>query len=89
MTTVNGRTTVSRFDVVTPTWTETSPEGRVTTTVADSQGRVTSEAVPQLEAVSYIYDTRGRLASIVTGTGADTRRPSKHEAVMSRHMSYL
>lgn len=68
-TTLNGKAYVSRFDAAALTWTDTSPEGRVTTTVVDSQGRVLSEAVPQLEAVNYSYDVRGRLVSIATGTG--------------------
>ena len=71
--TLNGKSTVSRYDTATQTTTVTTPESRMLTHVLNAQGKVTSMQAEGLAAINYAYDTRGRLSDITTGTGAETR----------------
>jgi len=72
--TVNGRPFTRVYDAATRTATATTPAGRQRISTTDIQGRVVQEEVNGLEAVSYTYDARGRLATIATGSGADLRQ---------------
>ena len=69
----NGRPYSYNYDPVTKTETTTSPEGRTSTTVLDGQTRPVSIQVPNISAVTLTYDTRGRLETMTSGSGADTR----------------
>ena len=66
--TVNGRTFVNTFDAATRTFTATTPEGRTSSGLVDSLGRVIAEVVPGVDTVRYTYDARGRLAHTTQGT---------------------
>jgi RHS repeat-associated protein len=70
---LNGNTFTSSFDAASNTFTDTSPAGRISIRSIDSLGRTTSEQVAGLDPVSYLYDTHGRLASIISGSGGDMR----------------
>ncbi len=70
---LNGRTATSSFDAGTRTFTNTSAAGRQTVTTVDAQGRVVQTQVSGLAPISLTYDARGRLASIVQGSGAPAR----------------
>ncbi|MGH8583923.1 MAG: RHS repeat-associated core domain-containing protein, partial [Gammaproteobacteria bacterium] len=59
----NGRTATRTYNATTRTSTDTSPAGRVRTTVTDTQGRVTQQQQGNLAATAFSYDSRGRLAS--------------------------
>jgi RHS repeat-associated protein len=59
----NGRTAMRTYNATTRTATDTSPAGRIRTTVTDGQGRVTQQQQGTLAPTSFAYDTRGRLAS--------------------------
>ena len=72
-TTVDGRTSVKEFDAARRTYTFTSPEGRTASITVDAAGRVESAQTGTLLPTMFAYDTRGRLASITRGTGADLR----------------
>jgi RHS repeat-associated protein len=71
--TINGRSMQRSYDGATRTWTMTSPAGRVTRTVVDTQGRPLRLEVQGIAAVDMVYDSRGRLVSTRTGSGADER----------------
>ena len=71
--TINGKATVNAYDAATNTWTLTTPEGRIQTTVLDDKGRVTSQQASGLAALNFSYDTRGRLSGITLGSGAASR----------------
>jgi RHS repeat-associated protein len=66
-TTINSRIFTSTFDVSTSTFSRTSPVGRQTEEVLDTQGRVIELSMPGIETVQFNYDNRGRLASMVQG----------------------
>jgi RHS repeat-associated protein len=66
--TVNGKITKSVYDNTARTVTTTTPANRQVTASLDAQGRVTSEAVAGLNAVSFAYDSRGRLNGVAQGT---------------------
>jgi RHS repeat-associated protein len=72
-TAVNGRVYTSYYEAATATRTNTSPVGCQTFTVTDNLGRVTSTQITGLEAISYTYDTKGRLASITQGSEENAR----------------
>ncbi|MBI3205013.1 MAG: hypothetical protein HYZ29_25980, partial [Myxococcales bacterium] len=65
--TVNGRTTTTVFDKPTLTTTVTSPAGRATKTFHDPQMRVTRREVTGITPVDFVYDSRGRLATVTQG----------------------
>jgi len=71
--TINGRTFTNAYDASTRTVTSTSAEGRKNTATLDTHGRVIEEQVTGLFPISYGYDSHGRLANVVQGTGIDAR----------------
>jgi RHS repeat-associated protein len=72
-TTVNGRTSIKQYDAATRTWTITSAENRVGTVGINEKGRPIQSQVTGLDAVTYDYDTRGRLQTLTEGSGVDSR----------------
>ena len=70
---VNGRTFTTAYSGSTRTLTGTTAQGRTRTLTLDAFGRVTQAAIAGLLPVTYSYDARGRLASVIQGTGPDTR----------------
>jgi RHS repeat-associated protein/CSLREA domain-containing protein len=64
---INGRIYGSLYNAATRTFTLTTPVGRGSTVVIDTQGRVTSQQVNGLTATSYAYDGRGRLTMVSQG----------------------
>jgi RHS repeat-associated protein len=69
--TLNGRTYTSSFDAASRTFTHTTPAGRRVVTVLDAQGRPVQKQIADLDPLGYSYDSRGRLASLTVGTGAE------------------
>jgi len=59
----NGRNATRTYNAATRTSTETSPAGRIRTTVTDTQGRVSQQQQGNLAATAFSYDSRGRLSS--------------------------
>ncbi|MFC1602923.1 putative Ig domain-containing protein [Pseudomonadota bacterium] len=70
---VNGRTSTKHYDLAMQTWTNTSPEGRISSVQVNLKGRPVQRQITGLNDVSYSYDTRGRIDSITEGSGADAR----------------
>ena len=66
---LNGKSFTQIFDAASKTFTETTPAGRHSTSVIDSQGRMVSEQLAGLDQVDYHYDVHGRLDSVSTGSG--------------------
>lgn len=66
--TINGRTYTRTFNAETGQEVVTTPEGRQTTTLMDSQGRVTSSQVAGLVPTTYQYDSQGRLSRVALGS---------------------
>ncbi len=73
-TDINDRIFTSEYDAATRTLIERSPVGRELTTLFDDRGRVIETRVPGLLPSFYAYDADGRLVSVTSGSGADTRR---------------
>ncbi|HET9530073.1 MAG TPA: RHS repeat-associated core domain-containing protein, partial [Blastocatellia bacterium] len=71
--TVNGRVFTNNYAAASRTFTFTTPAGRQTTTTINPQGRITSSQVADLDPSSFAYDSRGRLAMAVYGTGGAAR----------------
>jgi RHS repeat-associated protein len=71
--TLNGRTATSVYDAATRAATATSAAGRISSAALDNLGRVVQSQVTGLLRVNTAYDLRGRLESVVQGTGADQR----------------
>ena len=71
--TVNGNAYTSVYDAATRTQTDTTPVGRLRSETVDPQGRPVQAQLAGFEAVNRTYDSRGRLATIVAGTGIYTR----------------
>lgn len=72
-TNINGRIFSSAYDVATTTWSTTSAENRLSTVQVDTKARPVLSQIQGLNSTAYSYDTRGRLSSIVEGTGVDAR----------------
>jgi len=70
---LNGKTYTSVFTVNNLTFSDTSPFNRQKTTVIDSQNRPTQIQFANLHGLNFTYDTRGRLSTITSGTGLQTR----------------
>jgi len=70
--TINGRQVTRVWNAATHTYTDTSPEGRVTTTLLDTQGRPSQQQVGNLAATEYSYDTNGQLDGIAQGSRLTT-----------------
>jgi len=71
--TVNNRTYISSYDTATRTFTDASPAGRQQTTTIDVLGRPVLAQTPGLEALTYAYDSRGRLTAVTQGSGPAAR----------------
>ncbi len=74
--TVNGRTFRTVFNATTRTTTTESPGGRTTTNVVDVAGRPVFRQVGTLAETEYLYDSRGRIASVAMGTAPAARNVS-------------
>ena len=74
--TVNGRIATSVYDAATRTTTVTSPEGRVSTFIEDPVSQLTDVFVPGFPDGSTTYDTSGRVLSVTSDTGTETRTSS-------------
>jgi RHS repeat-associated protein len=70
---VNGRAYTSTYTASTGTFTHTTPAGRQSLRRIDAHGRTLQTQVAGLLPVTRTYDTRGRLATIMHGSGADSR----------------
>ena len=68
--TVNGRTYTSIFNAGTRRFTSATPVGRQSFSTIDNVGRIVQTQVANLNPVSFIYDTRGRVQPISQGSGA-------------------
>ena len=71
--TLNGRVYTSSYLSSTRTFTDKTPANRQSTTTLDAQGRPIGTQVAGLEPSAVTYDSRGRIATIVAGTGAGAR----------------
>jgi RHS repeat-associated protein len=70
---INGRTYTSTYNQTNRLLTTTTPQGRTSSVTLDTKGRVAQEQVTGLEAVSYTYDSLGRLSTITQGSGVEAR----------------
>jgi RHS repeat-associated protein len=70
---VNGLPFEQVYDATTRTLTETTPMGRVRTTVFDPAGRIASTQVGDLAPVAFVRDGTGLLTEITEGTGPGAR----------------
>ncbi len=70
---INGRTYTSTYTQATRLLSTTTPAGRTSTVTLDAKGRVIQEQVTGLDAVSYTYDSLGRLSTIMQGSGGTAR----------------
>jgi RHS repeat-associated protein len=70
--TVNGKRTMTVYAASNRTATTRTPAGRTTTTMLDPQGRVVREKAGDLTAVSYAYDSKGKLSTVTQGTRTST-----------------
>lgn len=59
--------TVSTYTAANRRLVETSPLGRQQFTTLDAKGRVVTSRVAGLDSVRYVYDSRGRLDSVIDG----------------------
>jgi RHS repeat-associated protein len=74
ITEVNGRPYMSEYEAATRTFTETTPEGRESTTLIDRLGRPLDVEVPGLFPARFAYDDRGRLKALGSGGGDEERK---------------
>jgi len=70
---INGRTYTSTYTQATRLLSTTTPAGRMSNVNLDAKGRVIQEQVTGLDAVSYTYDSLGRLSTITQGSGGNVR----------------
>ncbi len=73
---LNGRAFTSVFDKNLLKVTDITPVGRTTTAFVDSQGRILTQQVPNLDDTLFGYDTRGRLNTVTQSTGPTERASS-------------
>lgn len=71
--TENGATSVAVFDAGTRKRTNASPEGRAHVREIDSLGRVVRTQIGELDAITYSYDAKGRLSTVMVGEGSTAR----------------
>ena len=71
--TINGRAFTSAFTAANRTFVNTSPLNRQATATIDTQGRLTNFQLANFNPLAATYDTRGRLATTVFGTGGGAR----------------
>jgi RHS repeat-associated protein len=74
--TLNGRLYSSSYLASTRTFTGTTPANRQSTTTLDAQGRPIGAQAAGLEPVAVTYDGRGRIATVVAGSGPGARATS-------------
>jgi RHS repeat-associated protein len=70
--TIDGRTQTSHYDALTRTFTDTTPEGRVTTTEVDGQARPVRIQAGSLTPVTVTYNARGQVTETAQGTRSET-----------------
>jgi RHS repeat-associated protein len=70
---INGRPFVAAYAAASRTYATTSAQGRTSSVVVDTVGRPQTVTIGDLAAVTYGYDTRGRLHTVTQGTGDKTR----------------
>ncbi len=70
---LNGRPFSSVYDATALKFTDTTPEGRVTTSFIDTQEKLTKFQVSGILDRDFGYDNRGRLITITQGVGVDQR----------------
>jgi RHS repeat-associated protein len=70
---IDGQTTSTAYTQATKTIVTTSPGGRTFSMAIDAQGRFVSGEAPGLGSLATTFDSRGRLAALVRGSGADAR----------------
>jgi YD repeat-containing protein len=68
---INGRNYTSVFNSSTRGFVNTSPAGRQAALTLDLLGRVTQTQVAGIQPINFVYDSRGRLASTMQGTGTE------------------
>lgn len=66
-TRINGRLYRRRFESGTKLSTETSPAGRVVRTQFNGLGRISEVAIGDIAPTQYLYDSHGRISSVVSG----------------------
>ena len=71
--TLNGRTATSTYTASTRRTDSRSPANRQSYSILDTKGRVIETGITGIDPVRMSYDTRGRLASVAQGTGANER----------------
>lgn len=69
----NGRKYSSVYRAASRALTNTTPKGRKLTATFDSQLRPVREELVGLHPTFFTYDNRGRISSVVRGTGAEAR----------------
>jgi RHS repeat-associated protein len=72
-TSLNGRDYSIIYDSNRDTITFTSPEGRQLTETLDSRGRIIVKETGGVHPIRFSYDDRGRVESIIQGTGPEER----------------
>ena len=72
-TTINSRPFSSSYSAAAGTVTTTSPEGRQVVATLDGRGRAAEKQLGTEHPMVYGYDTRGRLETLVQGSGAEAR----------------
>src|SRR5690606_10877780 len=70
--TINGKTSQNVYNMSAKTFTETSPLGRVRTTILNTLGDTQSIQVGALTPVTISYNTQGKISSLSRGTGRET-----------------
>lgn len=70
---VNGKIFTRTYNAASRTITVTTPTGRQKTITLNNKGKVVSSHVAGLNAVSFGYDSMGRLDTITQGTGSEAR----------------
>lgn len=70
---INGRTYTRILDVKKQQVTQQTPAGRKSITTTDAQGRVVKSEGHGLLPVSFVYDAKGRLSQVSSGTGDEAR----------------
>lgn len=71
-TSINGRVYTSVYTASSKSIVDKTPVGRTTTTLLDSQERVSSVQLGSLAATSFTYDSLGRISTVSEGTRTTT-----------------
>ncbi len=66
--TLNGRSYTTSYDAAARRYTTTTPQGRTSTSVLDSLGRVVELRNPGVEATRFVYGARGLLERVEQGS---------------------